>query len=56
MPDPSPGVPHANMPYAKKFIEIDGQRLAYVDEGQGDPIVLLHGWIQLLYMLLLFVE
>ena len=31
------------MPYAKNFIEVAGQRLAYVDEGAGDPIVLLHG-------------
>ena len=22
---------------------VDGKRLAYLDEGQGDPIVLLHG-------------
>jgi haloalkane dehalogenase len=33
----------AEMPYEKHYLEVNGQRLAYVDEGQGDPIVLLHG-------------
>ncbi|GAB5412980.1 MAG: haloalkane dehalogenase [Congregibacter sp.] len=33
----------ASMPYAKKTLEVDGVRLAYVEEGEGDPIVLLHG-------------
>lgn len=32
-----------DMPYQKKFIDIDGMRLAYVEEGEGAPIVLLHG-------------
>ncbi len=27
----------------KKFVEIDGQPMAYVEHGQGDPIVFLHG-------------
>lgn len=31
------------MPYQKQFVDVDGLRLAYVEEGQGDPIVLLHG-------------
>lgn len=31
------------MPYEKKFAEVDGYRLAYIEEGAGDPIVLLHG-------------
>ena len=27
-------------PFAKpKFIEIKGRRMAYIDEGEGDPIV-----------------
>lgn len=31
-------------PFAeKKFIEIKGRRMAYIDEGQGDPIVFQHG-------------
>ncbi|MFT5888598.1 MAG: haloalkane dehalogenase [Zhongshania sp.] len=31
------------MPYNKKFAEVDGKKIAYIDEGQGAPIVLLHG-------------
>ena len=31
------------MNYEKKFAEVGGYRLAYVEEGTGDPIVLLHG-------------
>ena len=31
-------------PFAeKKFIEIKGRRMAYIDEGEGDPIVFQHG-------------
>ncbi len=33
----------AEMPYDKKFVTVNGLQLAYVDEGAGDPIVLLHG-------------
>ena len=33
----------ARMPYAKKFVEVKGRRMAYVDEGAGDPIIFLHG-------------
>lgn len=33
----------ALMPYEKKFIEVNGRRMAYVDEGVGDPIVFMHG-------------
>ncbi len=29
--------------YTKKQIEVRGHRMTYVDEGTGDPIVLLHG-------------
>lgn len=32
-----------HLQYTKKFLEIKGKRLAYVDEGSGDPIILLHG-------------
>lgn len=28
---------------AKKFIDIKGRRMAYIDEGEGDPIVFQHG-------------
>lgn len=27
----------------KKFADVDGKRIAYVEQGNGDPIVLLHG-------------
>ena len=30
-------------PYQKQFREVNGRRIAYVDVGEGDPIVLLHG-------------
>ncbi len=33
----------ADMPYQKKFQDVNGKRIAYVEEGEGDPIVLLHG-------------
>ena len=31
------------MPYEKKFASVNGKKIAYVEEGSGDPIVLLHG-------------
>ena len=31
------------MPYDKKFATVNGKQIAYVEEGSGDPIVLLHG-------------
>ena len=30
-------------PYSKRYAEVDGKQIAYVEEGSGDPIVLLHG-------------
>ena len=33
----------AEFPYAKKTVTVNGLQMAYVDEGAGDPIVLLHG-------------
>jgi haloalkane dehalogenase len=33
----------AEFPYEKQFKMINGKKLAYVDIGEGDPIVLLHG-------------
>ena len=29
--------------YSKSFITVNGKNLAYVDSGEGDPIVFLHG-------------
>ena len=31
------------MPFNKKFATVHGKQIAYVEEGSGDPIVLLHG-------------
>ncbi len=33
----------AAFPYEKQFQEVNGKQIAYVDVGEGDPIVLLHG-------------
>jgi len=33
----------ASMPYLKNYKTINGKALAYVEAGEGDPIVLLHG-------------
>lgn len=30
-------------PYEPKYVEIEGLRMAYVEQGSGDPILLLHG-------------
>jgi haloalkane dehalogenase len=29
--------------HSKRYVEVLGRRMAYVDQGQGEPIVLLHG-------------
>jgi haloalkane dehalogenase len=35
---------NASLPFAeKKFVEINGNRMAYIDEGKGAPIVFQHG-------------
>lgn len=33
----------ADMPFQKKFTRVEGKKIAYIDEGVGEPIVLLHG-------------
>jgi haloalkane dehalogenase len=33
----------AQWPYAPRFERVNGWRMHYIDEGNGDPIVLLHG-------------
>lgn len=33
----------AGFPFRSKFHAVEGVRLAYVDEGRGEPVVLLHG-------------
>jgi pimeloyl-ACP methyl ester carboxylesterase len=34
---------HAEWPYEPKFKRVNGWRMHYIDEGAGDPVVLLHG-------------
>ena len=33
----------SDFPFASRFIEVDGSKLHYIDEGSGDPILFLHG-------------
>ncbi len=33
----------AKVPFEKKFIEVLGRQMSYVEAGEGDPIVFLHG-------------
>lgn len=40
----------ARMPYEKKRIRVNGYEMAYVDEGEGDPIVFVHGNANSSYM------
>jgi len=33
----------AEFPYESHYLEVRGSRMHYVDEGEGDPIVFIHG-------------
>ena len=33
----------AQWPWAPRFTTVNGWRMHYIDEGAGDPVVLLHG-------------
>lgn len=33
----------SEFPYGHRFVEVLGSQMAYVDEGEGDPILFLHG-------------
>ncbi|WP_415919032.1 haloalkane dehalogenase [Tateyamaria sp. SN6-1] len=35
--------PSADMPFEKKFVEVNGSQMAYVDEGDGPVVLFLHG-------------
>lgn len=37
------GLPPGSFPFDSRFVEIDGARLHYVDEGDGPVLLLLHG-------------
>jgi haloalkane dehalogenase len=32
-----------DFPYEPRYVDVDGLRMAYVEHGQGDPILMLHG-------------
>jgi haloalkane dehalogenase len=36
-------VPDGLYPFADRYIELDGARVHYVDEGEGPPLLFLHG-------------
>jgi pimeloyl-ACP methyl ester carboxylesterase len=40
---PLPASIRDKWPYAPRFAAVNGWRMHYVDEGEGDPVVLLHG-------------
>ncbi len=44
MPQPMlPAAVRAQWPYQPRFTQVNGWRMHYIDEGAGDPVVLLHG-------------
>ncbi len=38
-----PAAVRGQWPYAPRFANVNGWRMHYIDEGGGDPVVLLHG-------------
>jgi len=38
-----PAALRAQWPYAPNYVNVNGWRMHYVDEGEGDPVLLLHG-------------
>ena len=38
---PNTIAPH--LPFKPQYLEVNGSRMHYVDEGAGDPILFLHG-------------
>ena len=37
------GIPEAVYPFQGKVLDLGGLRLHYLDEGSGEPVVMLHG-------------
>ena len=33
----------ADYPYVSNYIQIEGSKIHYIDEGEGDPVIFLHG-------------
>ncbi|MEL6676277.1 MAG: haloalkane dehalogenase [Bacteroidota bacterium] len=40
---PSAHTPSAAFPFASNYLEVKGSKLHYIDEGEGEPILFLHG-------------
>lgn len=38
-----PWIDRREYPFASRFLDVDGGRMHYVDEGGGDPVVMVHG-------------
>lgn len=38
-----PAAIRSQWPYSPRFARVNGSRMHYIDEGEGDPVVLLHG-------------
>ena len=36
-------IPESLYPFSRNYLEIDGHRLHYLDEGEGRPVVMVHG-------------
>jgi haloalkane dehalogenase len=42
-PDPREGVFSAEFPFESRYVEVEGHKLHYIDKGQGQTFVFLHG-------------
>ncbi len=42
-PDPRAGVFSADFPYESKYVEVEGEKLHYIDQGEGQIFLFLHG-------------
>lgn len=43
VPSSLPPAVHALHPFPRRYLDVGGARMAYLDEGTGDPVVLVHG-------------
>ncbi len=43
MNEPPPSVPRELYPFESRFLDLQGPRYHYLDEGTGEPIVMVHG-------------
>ena len=37
------GAISADFPFTSRYVDVNGSKIHYVDEGSGDPILFLHG-------------